>query len=125
VADEPDNRAKVVLPPELVAHAVWAPTATRDDPTRVVYVTERARRRTSVALLVVIIPAVVLTLVFAKPTTTWWLLVMFVIAGGSAAGYHRGGRAGFYQFGPDGVLGSFLGRKRPDLSAMRRLRPSN
>ena len=43
-------------------------------------------------------------------------LVIEVVGGIYAAG---GKRSGFYEVAPDGSLGEYLGRKKPDLRAMR------
>ena len=43
-------------------------------------------------------------------------LVIEVLGGLYAAG---GQRSGFYELAPDGSLGDYLGRKKPDLRAMR------
>ena len=43
-------------------------------------------------------------------------LVIEVVGGLYAAG---GQRSGFYELAPDGSVGDYLGRKKPDLSSMR------
>jgi len=110
---------KTKLPPDLMANRVWVSIRDSDD-RAIAYVTGRRRRLTggaiAVAGFVVILAILALHLAVG-------LLVLGVAMSMAGAVYGNGGRSGFYEVEPDGTLGEYLGRSRPQLSSMRGMRP--
>ena len=110
------------VPRELQAHAVWcAPDPSRATP-EVVFVTERRWRRIALVLGAIGILCSlggVGSVILAHGNFTPYL-VATVVCSGAGMAFHRAGRAGFYQVRADGHLGSYLGRRAPDLRGLRR-----
>ena len=102
------------VPGHLRAHALWEGSFGG-----VVYVTERRRRRVGayVALL-----SLGLSLVLIVSHGPVLLILAGLVATAVGAGYGLGGNSGFYLVQRDGKLGNFLGRRHPNLGALRRVR---
>jgi len=102
------------VPGHLRAHALWEGSFGG-----VVYVTERRRRRVGayVALL-----SLGLSLVLIVSHGPVLLILAGLVATAVGAGYGLGGNSGFYLVQRDGKLGNFLGRRRPNLGTLRRVR---
>lgn len=112
---------KLHIPAGLQAHAVWYPEQSTDAWPDVVFVTERRWRRISLILATAGAVSGIAGAVLASHDFSFYLAVMLVFVGAAAA-CQRAGRAGFYSVRPDGCLGSYLGRRPPDLAGMRRHR---
>jgi hypothetical protein len=112
---------KLQIPAGLQAHAVWCPEESPGTSPNVVFVTERRWRRISLILAAAGAVTGIAGAVLASHDFSFYLAVMLVFFGAAAA-CQRAGRAGFYSVRPDGSLGSYLGRRPPDLAGMRRHR---
>jgi fatty acid desaturase len=108
------------IPQELKAHAIWS-SDDQDRGSRVVYVTER-RRRQIAALAAVAAIAAGLAIVLAAGGHVFPYLIAPLALLVFAGVYQHGGRSGFYELTSDGGLGTYLGRRAPDLSHLRRRR---
>ena len=110
---------KKKLPPDLAANRVWVSNHDSDG-RAIVYISERRRRMVAgvgaVAGLVAILAALAMHLLVG-------LLVLGLGISFAGAVYGNGGRSGFYEVEPDGSLGEYLGRAKPELSSMRGVRP--
>ena len=105
---------KTKVPPDLWARRVWVPE--RGGPA-LVEVTDR--KRLAVGALIMV--AGFLVVVAVKVASAHWAfavsaLVLEVIGGLYLAG---GKRSGFYVPAPDGGLGEYRGKNKPDLKSMR------
>jgi hypothetical protein len=105
---------KPIVPAHQRAHSVW-----KGPRVSIVYVTEHRRRRLGmhVGLL-----GAVMTIVLAASDAPPALLLAAIasVAGGGL--YAHGATAGFYLLRRDGRLGNFLGKRRPNLGPMRRVK---
>ena len=70
-----------------------------------------------------IVVGVILALVTLVTRTAAWVAFVPLLIAWAGVAYAGGGRSGFYEVNVDGRLGKYLGRSRPDLSAMRPNKP--
>jgi hypothetical protein len=107
------DRTKV--PPDLWARRIWVPQSGAKH--SLVEVTDRKRLLVGAAIMLLGFVVVVAV----KVTSAHWAfavsaLILEVIGGLYLSG---GKRSGFYVLAPDGSLGEYLGRNKPDLRSMR------
>jgi hypothetical protein len=107
------------VPPDLWARRIWVPQS--GGKPSLVEVTDRKRLQYG-ALIMLLGFAVV---VVVKAMNLHWafavsFLILEVIGGLYLAGGKRGG---FYVLAPDGSLGEYLGKNKPDLKSMRGIKP--
>jgi hypothetical protein len=108
------------VPRDLVVHRVWAPEGAAGAGVRpVAYVTERRRRLVGGLLAGVGFVVLVVLFLVQAPSVLAILGLAISVAGGW---YALGGESGFYEVKEDGSLGEFLGRSKPDLGSMRRVK---
>ena len=103
------------VPPELWARRVWVPLS--GNKPSLVEVTDR--KRLYIGAVIMLVGFVVVMTVSAEHLHWAYALSALIleVAGGL---YLTGGkRGGFYVLAPDGGLGEYLGRNKPDLKSMR------
>jgi hypothetical protein len=110
---------KSKLPPGLAVNRVWVSTRESDNHA-IAYVSERRRRIVGAALIIAGVMAIFVMLLLQVPPAA---ALIGVAVSALGAMYANGGRSGFYELEPDGQLGAYLGRGRPELSSMRGMRP--
>lgn len=111
------DRTKV--PPDLWARRIWVPES-RNKPS-LVEVTDR--KRLQYGALIMLLGFAVVVVVKAR-NLHWAFAVSFLILEVIGGLYIVGGkRGGFYVLAPDGSLGEYLGKNKPDLKSMRGVKP--
>jgi hypothetical protein len=109
------DRTKV--PSDLWVQRLWVPDGSGVNRQRTVLVTDKRRLLMGGAIMAAGLAVVIGGSAIHAPSMLGLIaLVIEVIGGIYAAG---GKRSGFYEVAPDGSLGEYLGRKKPDLRAMR------
>jgi hypothetical protein len=109
---------KARLPPDLWARRLWVPDAasSRGQPA-LVEVTDRKR----LIVGALIMAAGFLVVVAVRAAQLHWAFAVSALILEVIGGLHlTGGRkSGFYVLAPDGGLGDYLGKNKPDLKKMR------
>jgi hypothetical protein len=110
---------KTKVPPDLWARRIWVPENANKP--SLVEVTDR--RRLQIGAVIMALGFVVVVAV--KVANAHWAfavsaLILEVIGGLYLTGGKRGG---FYVLAPDGSLGEYLGKNKPDLKSMRGVKP--
>ena len=108
------------IPADLVVHRVWVPEHDSDPRLPVVYVSE-LRRRALGAILIGLGAVLAISVVVAR--AAFWVAFACLLVAWAGVAYAAGGRTGFYEVDPGGVLGKYLGRSRPDVGSMRPSKP--
>ncbi len=107
------------MPPDLWARRIWVPLS--GSKPSLVEVTDR--KRLFIGAAVMILGFVVVAVVRAE-RLHWAYAISALILEVAGGLYLTGGkRGGFYVLAPDGGLGEYLGRNKPDLKSMRGVRP--
>ena len=107
----------VRVPPSLVAHAIWVGPGGES---KVIYLTERRHRRTALWGAPLAAALLVAGLLLRQPMV-FAIAAIAVLVGATVLALS--GQAGYYAIGANGVLGDYLGRRPPDLTELRRVRP--
>src|ERR1700693_2815148 len=103
------------VPPDLWARRIWVPLS--GSKPSLVEVTDR--KRLFIGAVIMLLGFVVVVAVRAEPLH-WGYAVSALILEVVGGLYLTGGkRGGFYVLAPDGGLGDYLGRNKPDLRSMR------
>lgn len=103
------------VPADLWARRIWVPLS--GSKPSLVEVTDR--RRLQYGALIMLLGFAVVVVVKAM-NLHWAFAVSFLIIEVIGGLYLAGGkRGGFYVLAPDGGLGEYLGKSRPDLKSMR------
>ena len=111
------DRAKV--PPDLWARRIWVPENANNP--SLVEVTDRKRLQYGAVVMLLGFAVVV---VVKAMNLHWAFAVSFLILEVIGGLYITGGkRGGFYVLAPDGGLGQYLGKNKPDLKSMRGVKP--
>lgn len=110
---------KSKLPSGLAVNRVWVSSRESEQPA-IAYVSERRRRMVGGAVIIAGVIAIFIMLLLSVSPAAALIGVAASLLG---AMYANGGRSGFYEVEPDGTLGAYLGRGRPELSSMRGMRP--
>ncbi len=111
------DRAKV--PPDLWARRIWVPENANNP--SLVEVTDRKRLQYGAVVMLLGFAVVV---VVKAMNLHWAFAVSFLILEVIGGLYITGGkRGGFYELAPDGSLGDYLGKNKPDLKSMRGVKP--
>jgi hypothetical protein len=111
------DRTKV--PPDLWARRIWVP----ESPNKPSLVEVTDRRRLQYGSIIMLLGFVVVVAVKAL-NLHWAFAVSFLILEVIGGLYIAGGkRGGFYVLAPNGGLGEYLGRNKPDLKSMRGVKP--
>ena len=110
------DRTKV--PSDLWVQRLWVPDSGSAPGQRpIVLATDKRRLLMGGGIMVLGFAVVIGARAIHAPAVLALLaLVIEVVGGLYAAG---GQRSGFYELAPDGSVGDYLGRKKPDLSSMR------
>ncbi|HET6310510.1 MAG TPA: hypothetical protein VFH00_05860 [Candidatus Nitrosotalea sp.] len=109
------DRTKV--PSDLWVQRLWVPDGSAPGRTAVALVTDKKRLLIGGGIMVLGFAVVIATRALQAPWTVALTALFLELVGGL---YAAGGqRSGFYEVAPDGSLGDYLGRKRPDLNSMR------
>ena len=107
------DRTKV--PPDLWARRIWVPENANKP--SLVEVTDRKRLQYGAVIMLLGFAVVV---VVKALNLHWAFAVSFLILEVIGGLYITGGkRGGFYVLAPDGSLGEYLGKNKPDLKTMR------
>jgi hypothetical protein len=111
------DRAKV--PPDLWARRIWVPENANQP--SLVEVTDRKRLQYGAVIMLLGFAVVV---VVRAMNLHWAFAVSFLILEVIGGLYITGGkRGGFYVLAPDGGLGEYTGKNKPDLKSMRGVKP--
>jgi hypothetical protein len=114
------DRTKV--PSDLWIQRLWVPDDSIPNRPALALITDKKRLIIGGAIMVVGFVVVIIARALHAPwTVALAALVLEVVGGLYAAG---GNRSGYYQVAPDGSLGDYLGRKKPEVSAMRGMKVS-
>jgi hypothetical protein len=111
------DRTKV--PPDLWARRIWVPENANKP--SLVEVTDRKRLQYGAVVMLLGFAVVV---VVKAMNLHWAFAVSFLILEVIGGLYITGGkRGGFYVLAPNGGLGEYLGKNKPDLKSMRGIKP--
>jgi hypothetical protein len=114
------DRTKV--PSDLWIQRLWVPDGSVEGKRSLALVTDKRRLIIGGAIMVVGFVVVIAARAIHAPwTVALAALVLEVVGGLYAAG---GNRSGYYEVASDGSLGDYLGRKKPEVSAMRGMKVS-
>ena len=103
------------VPSDLWARRIWVPLS--GGKPSLVEVTDR--KRLMIGAVIMLLGFVVVVVAKAR-NLHWAFAVSFLIVEVIGGLYLAGGkRGGFYVLAPDGGLGEYLGRNKPDLRSMR------
>lgn len=110
---------KTKVPPDLWARRIWV----QENANKPSLVEVTDRKRLQIGAVIMALGFVVVVAV--KVASAHWAfavsaLILEVIGGLYLTGGKRGG---FYVLAPDGSLGEYLGKNKPDLKSMRGIKP--
>lgn len=109
------DRTKV--PSDLWVQRLWVPDGSAPGRRPVAFVTDKRRLIVGGAIMVVGFAVVIVARAMHAPWTVALTALFLEVVG---ALYAAGGqRSGYYEVAPDGSLGDYFARKKPDLSSMR------
>jgi hypothetical protein len=105
------------IPSDLWVQRLWVPDGSASGRRPVALVTDKRRLLIGGGIMVVGFAVVIATRALHAPWTVALTALFLEVIGGLYAA--SGQRSGFYEVAPDGSLGDYLGRKRPDLKSMK------
>ncbi|GAC1495074.1 MAG: hypothetical protein NVS1B1_13020 [Candidatus Limnocylindrales bacterium] len=114
------DRTKVAS--DLWIQRLWVPDGSVPGQRPLALITDKRRLIIGGAIMLVGFAVVIVARAVHAPwTVALAALILEVVGGLYAAG---GNRSGYYEVAPDGSLGDYLGRKKPEVGSMRGMKAS-